>query len=81
MSPTSDVIAQVSLALSYPELFQVTGPLPSLVLRTEVMWWRHNQCYRSGWGSQSGFPLLTPIEGGVMQMTHFICQTLWNTSF
>jgi len=47
MSPTSDVIAQVSLALSYPELFQVTGPLPSLVLRTEVMWWRHNQCHRS----------------------------------
>jgi len=26
--PTSDVIAQVSLALSYPEPFRVTGPLP-----------------------------------------------------
>jgi len=47
MSPTSDVIAQVSLALSYPELFQITGPLQSLVLRTEDMWWRHNQCHRS----------------------------------
>ena len=37
MSPTSDVIAQVSLALSYPELFRVTGPLQSLVLRAEDM--------------------------------------------
>jgi len=39
MSPTSDVIAQVSvsLALSYPELLRVTGPLQSLGLRTEDM--------------------------------------------
>jgi hypothetical protein len=28
----SDVIAEVSLALSYPEPLRVTGPLPSLVL-------------------------------------------------
>jgi hypothetical protein len=27
-----------------------------------------------------GFPF-SPIEGGVMRMSHFICQTLWNTSF
>jgi len=33
----SDVIAQVSLALSYPEPLRVKGPLPSLVLRTEDM--------------------------------------------
>ncbi len=57
--PTSDVIAQVSLTLSYPELFQVTGPLPSLVLRAEDMWRKHNHCHRSWQGSQSGFPLLT----------------------
>ena len=69
------------LALSYPEPLRVTGPPPSLVLWTEDMWWRHNQCHRSERGSQSGFPLLTPIEGGVMQLSHFICQTLWNTSF
>ena len=36
--PTSDVIAEVSLALSYPEPFRVTGPPPSLVLRAEDMW-------------------------------------------
>jgi hypothetical protein len=29
MSPTSEFMAEVSLAHSYPELFQVTGPLPS----------------------------------------------------
>ena len=46
-----DVIAQVSLALSYPEPFRVTGPLPSLVLRAEDMWQKHNQCHRSWQGS------------------------------
>jgi hypothetical protein len=49
-------MAQASLALSYPELFRVTGPLPSLVLRAEDMWQRHNQCLEVG----AGFPLLTP---------------------
>jgi len=53
---TSDVIAQVSPALSYPEPLRVTG---SLVLRTEDMWRRHNHFHRSELGSQSGFPLLT----------------------
>jgi len=42
MSPTSEFMAEVSLAHSYPELFRVTGPLPSLVLRTEDMWQRYN---------------------------------------
>ena len=34
---TSYVIAQVSPAFSYPEPLLVTGPLPSIVLRTEDM--------------------------------------------
>jgi hypothetical protein len=98
---------QVSPALPSPEPLRVTGPLPSLVLRTEDMWRKHNQCHRSWQGSQSGFPLptlkcpllcsapsikvlntvhswwrfLTRIEGGVMLMSHFICQTVRNTSY
>ena len=46
---------------SYPEPLRVTGPLPSLVLRTEDVWQRYNHFHRSARGSQSGFPLLTPI--------------------
>jgi hypothetical protein len=38
---------------------RVTGPLPSLVLRAEDMWRKHNHCHRSWQGSQSEFPLLT----------------------
>ena len=62
MSPTSEFMAQVSLAHPYPELFRVTGPLPSLVLRTEDVWWqKYKQFFhQSVRGSQSGFPLLTP---------------------
>ena len=30
-------------ALPYPEPLRVTGPLPSLVLRAEDMWRKHNQ--------------------------------------
>ena len=45
---------------SYPEPLRVTGPLLSLVLRTEDVWQRYNH-FRSVRGSQSGFPLLTPI--------------------
>jgi hypothetical protein len=33
--------------LSYPELFRVTGPLLSLVLRTEDVWQRYNQYTKS----------------------------------
>jgi hypothetical protein len=46
---------------SYPEPLRVTGPLLSLVLRTEDVWQRYNHFHRSVRGSQSGFPLLTPI--------------------
>ena len=38
---TSDVIPQVSPALSYPEPMRVTGPLQSLVLRAEDMWQKY----------------------------------------
>jgi hypothetical protein len=42
MTPaTSGVMAEVSLTLPYPEPFRVTGPLPSLVLRTEDMWQKY----------------------------------------
>jgi len=62
---------EVSLALSYPVLFRVTGPLPSLVLRAEDMWWRHNQFHRSEWALNLGFPsspfglwtLIAPFQG------------------
>ena len=47
-------------ARSYPELFRVTGPLLSLVFRTEEVWQRYNQFIETFRGSQSGFPLLTP---------------------
>ena len=66
MSPTSEFMAEVSLAHSYPELFQVTGPLQSPVLRTEDMWQRYNQFIEASRSSQSGFPLLTliaPFQG------------------
>jgi hypothetical protein len=43
MPPTTEVMAQVPLARSYPELFRVTGPLLSLVLRTEDVCQRYNQ--------------------------------------
>ena len=56
MSPTSEVMAEVSLALSYQELFRVTGPLQSLVLRAEDMWQRHNQCLEVCGALNQGFP-------------------------
>jgi hypothetical protein len=43
MPPTAEVTAKVSPARSYPELFRVTGPLLSLVFRTEDVWQRCNQ--------------------------------------
>ena len=57
-------MTEVSLALSYPELFRVTGPLPSLVLRAEDMWQRHNQCLEVGGALNQGFPF-SPL------MSHF----------
>ena len=56
---SSVVTAEVSPARSYPELFQVTGPLQSLVFRTEDVWQRCTNFIETA-GSQSGFPLLTP---------------------
>jgi hypothetical protein len=49
------------MSRSYPEPLRVTGPLLSLVLRTEDLWQRYNHFHRRVRGSQSGFPLLTPI--------------------
>ena len=63
MSSTSELMAEVSLTHSYQELFQVTGTLQSLVLRTEDMWQKHNQCHRS-WPLNQGFPF-SPL------MSHF----------
>ena len=60
MPPTLEVTTKVSPARSYPELFRVTGPLLSLVFRTEDVWQRYNQYTETFRGSQSGFPLLTP---------------------
>ncbi len=52
---------------SYPEPLRVTGPLLSLVLRTEDVWQRYNQFFIEECGTlKPGFPfsplvLLTPI--------------------
>ena len=56
MSPTSEFMAEVSLTHSYPELFRVTGPLLSLVLRAEDVWQRYNQCIEVGGALNQGFP-------------------------
>ena len=40
--------------------YTVTGPLLSLVFRTEDVLQRYNQYTETFRGSQSGFPLLTP---------------------
>ena len=56
MQPTAEVMAQVPLARSYLELFRVTGPLLSLVLRAEDVWQRYNQCIEVGGALNQGFP-------------------------
>ena len=57
MPPTAEVTAEeVSLARSYPELFRVTGPLLSLVFRTEDVWQRHNQFIETAGVLNQGFP-------------------------
>ena len=43
-------------ALSYPGLFRVTGPLLSLVFRTEDVWQRYNQYRKVSEFSIKGFP-------------------------
>ena len=58
MSPTSEFMAEVSLAHSYPELFRVTGPLQSLVLRTEDMWQKYKPFFIEVFGIlNQGFPI------------------------
>jgi len=57
-------MAEVSLAHSYLELFRVTGPLQSLVLRAEDMCQRYNQCLEVGGALNQGFPF-SPL------MSHF----------
>ena len=62
MSPTSEFMAQVSLAHPYPELFRVTGPLPSLVLRTEDVWQRYKPDSSKRFGALNpGFPF-SPLQ-------------------
>jgi hypothetical protein len=57
MPPMAEVTVEVSPARSYPELFRVTGPLMSLVFRTEDVWQRYNQFIETFRSSQSGFLL------------------------
>ena len=52
MPPTSEV----SPARSYPELFRVTGPLLSLVFRTEDVCQRCNQFIETAGVINQGFP-------------------------
>jgi len=65
------------LALSYPELFRVTGPLLSLVFRTEDVWQRYNQ-FRKRFGAlNQGFPFsfsgeLCTLHAGVMLCIVFV---------
>ena len=61
MSPTSEFMAEVSLAHSYPELFRVTGPLLSIVLRTEDVCQRYYQCIEVGRALNQGFPF-SPLK-------------------
>jgi hypothetical protein len=49
-------MTKVSPALSYPELFRVTGPLLSLVFRTEDVWQRYNQYTETFQSLNQGFP-------------------------
>ena len=56
MPPTAEVTVEVSHARSYPELFRVTGPLMSLVFRTEDVWQRYNQFIETAGVLNQGFP-------------------------
>jgi len=48
-------------ARSYPELFRVTGPLLSLVFRTEDVWQRYNQLPKRFGALNQGFPF-SPLK-------------------
>ena len=62
MPPTAEVTAEVSPARSYPELFRVTGPLLSLVFRTEDVWQRYNQFIETAGALNQGFPFCISIK-------------------
>jgi len=49
------------LTRSCPELFLGTGPLLSLVLRTEDVWQRYNHCIEECWALNQGFPF-SPLQ-------------------
>ena len=61
MPPTAEVMAQAPLARSYPELFRVTGPLLSLVLRAKDVWQRYNQFIEVCGALNQGFPF-SPLQ-------------------
>ena len=68
MSSTLELMAGSPLDLSYPEPFRVTGPLPLLVLRTEDMCQRYNQCLEVGGALNQGHgfpfsPLMSHFRG------------------
>ena len=55
-------MSEVSLTHSYPELFRVTGPLLSLVLRTEDVWQRYKPDSSKRFGALNpGFPF-SPLQ-------------------
>jgi hypothetical protein len=62
MSPTSEFMAQVSLAHSYPELFRVTGPLSSLVLRTQDVCQRYKPDSSKRFGALNPGMPFSPIQ-------------------
>jgi hypothetical protein len=61
MQPTAEVMVEVSLTRSYQELFRDTGPLLSLVLRTEDVWQRYNQYLEVCGALNQGFPF-SPLQ-------------------
>jgi len=78
---------QVPLARSCPELFRVTGPLLSLVLRTEDVWQRYNQYGEVCGALNQGFPF-SPLQcrqgrtrmggvGGLEGMCAMHAVTVW----
>jgi hypothetical protein len=65
-------MAKVSPALSYLELFRVTGPLLSLVFRTEDVWQR---CIETVGALNQGFPFsLLQCRQGRTRMAGWVSQ-------
>ena len=78
-------MAKVSPALSYPGLFRVTGPLLSLVFRTEDVWQRYNQLPKRFGALNQGFPfsplqcrqVRTRMDEGAAMCTMHAVVVLW----